>query len=78
MQVNAHFRSAYHFDQYLKKEKVAKADYVSSLQKLYTSLEEPDLVMGVAAIRQSEPSLTDLVQLHRATGNYQDAATCYR
>ena len=41
-------------------------------------LEEPDLVMGVAAIRQSEPSLTDLVQLHRATGNYQDAATCYR
>lgn len=44
---------------------------------IYERLEEPDLVIGAAAVRETEPGMQDLIHLHTATGNYQDAIACY-
>ena len=35
------------------------------------------MIGGVAAAREEEPSLSDLIQQHEATGSYQDALSCY-
>jgi hypothetical protein len=50
---------------------------LNSMQKLYARLEEPDLVVGVAALRTEEPGLDSLVLYHQAVGNFQDALCCY-
>ncbi|XP_076353246.1 serine/threonine-protein kinase atr-like isoform X1 [Tachypleus tridentatus] len=47
------------------------------LQKLYILLDEPDGVAGVAASRQEDPTLHDLILGHEATGQLQDAFSCY-
>ncbi|XP_076342734.1 serine/threonine-protein kinase ATR-like isoform X2 [Tachypleus tridentatus] len=39
------------------------------LQKLYILLDEPDGVAGVAASRQEDPTLHDLILGHEATGS---------
>merc|ERR1719470_99881 len=78
-QTGAYHRSAFHLDQYLKLTNIRTtgSTWLSSLQKLYAALEEPDLVLGVAAVREEEPKLDDLILQHEATGNYQDALCCY-
>jgi hypothetical protein len=74
-QTGAFHRSAFHLDQYLRGETTVRglSDIeLSSLQKLYVALDEPaDLVLGVAAVRKTEPALEELVLQHEATGNYQ-------
>lgn len=35
-------------------------------------------MLGVSAIREEEPDLADLIQLHQATGKYHDALSCYQ
>ena len=34
-------------------------------------------MIGAAAVSETEPDMRDLVHLHKATGNYHDAITCY-
>ena len=34
-------------------------------------------MIGAVAVRETEPNIRDLIQLHKATGNYQDAIACY-
>ena len=74
-------RSAFHMDSIyragLRNGETLKPDELSSLQKLYVALDEADLIGGVAAAREEEPSLSDLIQQHEATGSYQDALSCY-
>jgi len=78
-QTGAYHRSAFHLDQYLKHTNIRStgSSWLSSLQKLYAALEEPDLVMGVAFVREEEAKLEELIMQHEATGNYQDALCCY-
>ncbi|XP_066955721.1 serine/threonine-protein kinase ATR [Macrobrachium rosenbergii] len=47
------------------------------LQCIYVSLDEPDGVAGVAAIRRDDPSLEEQVLEYEATGRLQDALGCY-
>lgn len=42
------------------------------LQRIYVSLDEPDGVAGVAAIRQEDPSLDEQVIQHVATGDMRN------
>ena len=74
-------RSAFHLDPIyrsgLKDGKTLTQKELSSLQRLYVALDEADLIGGVAAAREEEPSLSDLIQQHEATGSYQDALSCY-
>ena len=34
-------------------------------------------MIGAAAVRKTVPEIKDMIQLHKATGNYQDAISCY-
>jgi hypothetical protein len=78
-QTRTYHRSAFHLDQYLKLTNIRTtgSTWLSSLQKLYAALEEPDLVLGVAAVREEEPKLEDLILQHEATGNNKDVLCCY-
>ena len=74
LKVGAYHRAAYHFDQYIKEIERAEpssCNYISSLLKIYGKLEEPDLVIGAAAVRKTEPEVGDLILLHKATGQFQ-------
>ena len=80
-EVGDYHRSAFHMDSFYR-ERLRDggkliADELSSLQRLYGALDEADLIGGVAAAREEEPSLSDLIQQHEATGSYQDALSCY-
>ncbi|XP_076341945.1 serine/threonine-protein kinase atr-like isoform X3 [Tachypleus tridentatus] len=46
-------------------------------KKLYILLDEPDGVAGEAASRQEDLTLHDLILGHEATGQLQDAFSCY-
>lgn len=52
-------------------------DQLGLLQKLYVALDEPDGVAGVCAIRTHEPSLEENITAYGATGQLQDAFSCY-
>lgn len=74
----SYHRSAFHLDRSLAG--VPGAEYenlLNSMQKLYVKMAEPDLVVGVAALRKAEPGLDSLVLYHQAVGNFQDALCCY-
>ena len=49
---------------------------VSTLQRVYGALGEPDYVAGLVKTRKSDPSIGELMEQHRITGNYQDALAC--
>ena len=73
-------RSAFHLDAAYReglREGGLTMKELSSLQRLYGSLGDPDLIGGLGAAREEEPGLPDLIQQHEATGNYQDALSCY-
>ena len=79
-QTKAFHRSVFYLDQYLRREttvRIMMPEELDSLQKLYAALDEPDLVLGVAATRVGEPPLEQLILQHEATGSYQDALCCY-
>ena len=69
MQVGSYHRATFHLDRFLKRNEVNQP--ADSLQQLFVRLEEPDLVLGAAAVREAEPSLELLIAEHEATGNYQ-------
>ena len=50
---------------------VYSRDKLLLLQRIYVSLDEPDGVAGVAAIRQEDPSLDEQVIQLVATGKYR-------
>ena len=76
-EVSAFHRAVFHFELYLKEREQwqSETSCLDQLEKLYVGLEEPDLVRGVAAIRdQFSPGGER--SLHEATGNYTDALSC--
>ena len=76
-EVSAFHRAVFHFELYLKgrEQWQSEKSCLDQLEKLYVGLEEPDLVRGVAAIRdQTSPGGER--SLHEATGNYNDALSC--
>ncbi|GFY33080.1 hypothetical protein TNCV_2230302 [Trichonephila clavipes] len=50
---------------------------VCSYKKIYATLDDPDGVAGVAAIRKEEPTLKDLILENEATGDMQAAFASY-
>ena len=44
------------------------SDAIFQLQKIYVVLDEPDGVVGVAAMRTSEPSLSEQILQYESTG----------
>ncbi|KAH6938320.1 hypothetical protein HPB50_008589 [Hyalomma asiaticum] len=56
---------------------LADTDAAGREQKVYVALDEPDGVAGVAAVRNSQPSLEEQIIEHQAMGKLADALTCY-
>ena len=76
-QCQAYARAVLHLEAHLKDNPKQLEDQLGFLQKLYVSLDEPDGVAGVCAIRTHEPTLEENITAYGATGQLQDAFSCY-
>ncbi|XP_050687762.1 serine/threonine-protein kinase ATR-like isoform X2 [Eriocheir sinensis] len=75
--MQSYSRALLHIETYLKDNSDQLKEHLHFLQCIYVSLDEPDGVAGVAAIRREDPSLEEQVIQHEATGRLQDALGCY-
>ncbi|XP_068202044.1 serine/threonine-protein kinase ATR [Palaemon carinicauda] len=73
----AYSRALLHIEAHLKDNPEQLKECLHFLQCIYVSLDEPDGVAGVAAIRRDDPSLEEQVLEYEATGRLQDALGCY-
>lgn len=53
------------------------AEHLPFLQKIYSKLDEPDGLAGIATLRDSKPSIEDEILYHENAGRWADALTCY-
>lgn len=72
----AYHRSAFYLDKTFTGPELSEPQ-LNAMQKLYACLAEPDLVVGVAAVRREEPSLEAQILYNQAVGNFQDALCCF-
>ena len=47
------------------------------LQRLYSSMDEPDGMAGIACMRSASSSLSEQIRDHLSVGRWSDALTCY-
>lgn len=73
----AYTRALFHLESYLHDRPERLQENLQLLQKVYVALDEPDGVAGVAAVRNSQPSLEEQIIEHQAMGKLADALTCY-
>ncbi|XP_060075850.1 serine/threonine-protein kinase ATR-like, partial [Ylistrum balloti] len=72
----AYSRALMHFEQFLSSKGHNIQEHLNFMQKLYVALDEPDGVLGVAAIRLA-PTLTEQILIHESQGQHQCAQACY-
>eukprot|EP00731_Ephydatia_muelleri_P024256 Em0016g527a len=70
-------RSLMYIESYLQANRETEQRNLGFLQRLYVSLNEADSIAGIAALKNSEPSLTDQITRHESEGNYRASAACY-
>ncbi len=73
----AYARALMHLENHLRKHPEEVQQSISKLQRIYSSLQNPDYVVGAASIREAAATLEERIFLHQATGNFQDALGCY-
>ncbi|VDI06872.1 serine/threonine-protein kinase ATR [Mytilus galloprovincialis] len=73
----AYTRALMHFEQFLSSKNQNVQDHLDFLQRLYVAMDESDGVIGVAAIRQTQPTLIEQILIHESLGQHQDAQACY-
>ena len=61
-------RSLMHFEQFLSTKKENVQNHLDFMQRLYVAMDEPDGVLGVAAVRRSSPTLAEQIRLHESLG----------
>lgn len=64
----AYARSLMHFEQFIEKSEEDLQQHLNSIQRLYWALNEPDGVVGVAAVRKCPASLEDEILEHKSAG----------
>ena len=72
----AYARSLLHLEMHLLKHPNDLNECMSSLQKIYGSLYEPDYLAGLKEIRQNDSTMFERIHHHQAMGNFQDALAC--
>lgn len=72
----AYHRSAFYLDRTFVNQEYSEHQ-LNAMQKLFACLQEPDLVVGVAAVRREEPTLENQILYNQAIGNFQDALCCF-
>ena len=61
-----------HFEQFIEKSQEDLQLHLNSIQRLYWALNEPDGVVGVAAVRKCPASLEEEILEHKSAGNGDD------
>ena len=59
-----------HFEQFMMKSGQDLQANLNFIQRLYWALNEPDGVMGVAAVRDCPASLEEVILQHESEGEY--------
>ncbi|RUS83841.1 hypothetical protein EGW08_008382 [Elysia chlorotica] len=72
----AYARALRHFEMFIASGQNIQ-QHLDFMQRLYVSMDEPDGVLGVAAIRVSQPTLMQQILTHESLGQQQDAQACY-
>ncbi|KAJ3214103.1 serine/threonine-protein kinase M1 [Dinochytrium kinnereticum] len=77
----AYARALMHFEQYIRAERKRRGDQdmqslYAHLQKIYSHLDEPDSMDGIATLFLS-PSLEQQILEHESAGRWTAAQTCY-
>ena len=72
----AYHRSAFYLDRTFINQEFSEYQ-LNAMQKLFACLQEPDLVVGVVAVRREEPTLENQILYNQAIGNFQDALCCF-
>jgi serine/threonine-protein kinase ATR len=57
-----------HFEQFIEKSQQDPQLHLNSIQRLYWALNEPDGVVGVAAVRKCAASLEEEILEHKSAG----------
>ncbi|KAL8622805.1 hypothetical protein ACOMHN_026926 [Nucella lapillus] len=75
----AYTRALMHFEEFIvdTKQDLHDIGHLDFLQRLYDCLNEADGVIGVAAVRQTQPTLTQEILVHESLGHQQDGQACY-
>ncbi|XP_048255679.1 serine/threonine-protein kinase ATR-like isoform X1 [Haliotis rufescens] len=73
----AYTRALMHFEQFVSHKDSNLQKHLDFVQRLYVAMDEPDGVLGVAAIRQTPSTLMQQILTHESLGQQQDAQACY-
>ncbi|XP_023240203.1 serine/threonine-protein kinase ATR-like [Centruroides sculpturatus] len=74
---NAFARALMYLELHIRSNPKELQKMLGFLQKLYFSLDEPDGVSGISAIRQDEPTLEEQILEYEIAGQMQEAFACY-
>ncbi|XP_059175094.1 serine/threonine-protein kinase ATR-like isoform X2 [Physella acuta] len=72
----AYTRALRHFEMFVSADQDIQK-HLDFMQKLYVLMDEPDGVLGISAVRVSQPTLMQQILTHEALGELQDAQACY-
>ncbi|EDO46300.1 predicted protein, partial [Nematostella vectensis] len=73
----AYTRALMHFESFIATQHQDKQEHLGFLQSIYVALDEPDGVVGVAAIRTKKATLHEQILEHESAGQLRDASACY-
>ncbi|KAF2357789.1 Phosphatidylinositol 3-/4-kinase catalytic domain [Trinorchestia longiramus] len=73
----AYTRALRHIEEHIRARPDALNSHLTFMQQIYSALDEPDGVKGIAGMRSAEPSVHDSILLYKADGRLHDALGCY-
>ncbi|XP_055529516.1 serine/threonine-protein kinase ATR-like [Wyeomyia smithii] len=74
---NEFARSLIYLEEFIGDDSDRLQQNLGMLARIYTHLNDPDSVEGVVGMKTSEPTLSEQILLHNATGQLNQAAACY-
>eukprot|EP00794_Sanderia_malayensis_P008013 gene8012-8872_t len=74
---NATARALMYLELYIDNQEGQLESNLELLQKIYYSLNEPDGINGIAAVRKRQVTLHEQIIEHESSGELRDAAACY-
>uniref|UniRef100_A0A8D9BTK4 non-specific serine/threonine protein kinase n=2 Tax=Cacopsylla melanoneura TaxID=428564 RepID=A0A8D9BTK4_9HEMI len=70
-------RALLFLEQHVKQNNAPSQALLPMFGEIYAHLNDTDALQGIIALHEGEPSPEEMILLHEATGQHQDAAACY-
>ncbi|XP_053684897.1 serine/threonine-protein kinase ATR-like [Sabethes cyaneus] len=74
---NEYARSLIYLEEFIEDDPARLQQHLGMLARIYTYLNDPDSVEGVVGLKTTEPTLSEQILLHNATGQLNQTAACY-